>query len=694
MKKKASRRLFLRPFFVVALILIGTALPTMVQAQGAVDPPQASTACPGCDQSFAGKDLRGHNFANQVLRGSDFSKALLDGAIFVGADLRGARFEGARFGLDKGVPTRFSAANLQQASFANAIFEGTDFQYAKLGCGNFTNANFSRAVIGPALDLTPPAGSICDASFKGATLSCERGFSRVNPAQIAGAQAASCPAAAAVSAGVSCGAADLSGLTSTVYVANNGIDSGSCGASSSSPCATIQQGINLCSGSGCGVLVEYGVYTLNSPVTLKSGVSVYGGCLWSGTGSPSYQSQVLPPTNGLPIFTANGSSPAALQGFLLSGSNATTPGAPSVVLSFNGSTGPSLAYLTITAGNGAPGQPGNLGPAGTTGGTGSITGGASSGCSAAGGNGGVGGTTTVSWDGFANLNMNCSPASPSSSTAGQSASTGYSAPGGGAATTSDYNCNGTNCHQKCVVIAGGDDSPTGGTGTSGRQGTCGAGGVATSALAGLFSTSGWIGNPGGNGTSGGAGGGGGGGGAGLACGISYVPYQSNTYPGGNGGGGGAGGCGGNLGTGGGQGGASIGIQVIQANLTIGNQVLVAGGVGGKGGNGGNGGNGGGGGNPSGGQAGDTCATDGGSGGYGGAGGAAGGGAGGNGGPSFLLAVISSPSPAGVNNATFLLGNPGASGSAGTSGTWPCSASQPQAGLGGTATAIYTGTLAN
>ncbi|HKA54359.1 MAG TPA: hypothetical protein VKJ47_11925, partial [Candidatus Binatia bacterium] len=75
---------------------------------------------------------------------------------------------------------------------------------------------------------------------------------------------------------VTCGVADLSGLRRQIYVSPQGNDITGCGATAAGACKTIQQGIENCSGSGCGVLVRYGLYPLSTPIALADGVSVYG----------------------------------------------------------------------------------------------------------------------------------------------------------------------------------------------------------------------------------------------------------------------------------------------------------------------------------------------------------------------------------------------------------------------------------
>lgn len=131
-----------------------------------------------------------------------------------------------------------------------------------------------------------------------------------------------------------------------------------------------------------------------------------------------------------------------------------------------------------------------------------------------------------------------------------------------------------------------------------------------------------LGRSGESGTSGEHGEGGGGGGGGRVSGGDGV--------GGGGGGGGAGGCGGQGGEGGESGGASLGMLLVDSEVTLRNSEVVGanGGAGGAGGDGGSGGAGGNGGNGAKGEQAGQQGGDGGDGGRGGSGGAGGDGRGG------------------------------------------------------------------
>src|SRR5258706_15200564 len=74
-----------------------------------------------------------------------------------------------------------------------------------------------------------------------------------------------------------CGDKDSTELTNVRYVSGQGTDSDGCGASLSSPCATIGRGLANCSGSGCAVLAAFDEYDLRETLTLRDGGSLYGG---------------------------------------------------------------------------------------------------------------------------------------------------------------------------------------------------------------------------------------------------------------------------------------------------------------------------------------------------------------------------------------------------------------------------------
>ena len=90
----------------------------------------------------------------------------------------------------------------------------------------------------------------------------------------------------------SCAGADLSGLQTAIYVSPQGNDSATCGASPSTACQTLQQGINNCSATGCGVLVRHGLYPTSATIQLRDAVSVYGSCVFDGETDRKYRTVV------------------------------------------------------------------------------------------------------------------------------------------------------------------------------------------------------------------------------------------------------------------------------------------------------------------------------------------------------------------------------------------------------------------
>jgi len=153
---------------------------------------------------------------------------------------------------------------------------------------------------------------------------------------------------------VTCGDADLSKLTSLVYVSPQGNDSSSCGQNVGSPCKTIQQGITNCRGEGCAVLVRYGVYALAAPVQLADGISLYGSCIFDET-SFKYRSMIV----GRPALRASDiKKPTTLYGFVIVGSNAANAGEASLAMVISNSTGLVLGKDVLTSGKGGNGGSG------------------------------------------------------------------------------------------------------------------------------------------------------------------------------------------------------------------------------------------------------------------------------------------------------------------------------------------------
>ncbi len=472
-----------------------------------------------------------------------------------------------------------------------------------------------------------------------------------------------------------------------IYVTTTGSDTNP--GTLAHPMRTIEAAMRRGRTTSKDVLVARGIY--DGPFDLIGGVNVYGGY------APDFRDRDLslypvliertdlPP--GSPVMTCHGvTAPTRVEGFVLQGTDAVTPGDGSTAAYFDGCTSAvQLASIQVFAGRGADGGRGNASSdnlralglmsldqlAGTDGTDGqdspaggtctAVPGGAggamrcpdgdvSGGVGGAGGcpatrctNGrpcGNGGCTDYTSGGVCDFMSVLRDAVPN-----QPAGSGHG-PMGGAEGELTYNA--PTDRGICNFC---DDNPTlprnGGTGGDGTSGTSGRGGMGCMAGPSLDATTGRIDGGGGtDGTSGtdGSGGGGGTAGAGYAV-IGGTSGGCSDVAGGGGGGGGSGGCGAPGASGGGGGGMSTGMVVRLApgasagpGLTDVRIVTASGGSGGDGGLGATGGGGGGGG--LGGQARFWCARTGGRGGDGGRGGAGGGGGGGCGGGSHGVVVVS------------------------------------------------------
>jgi hypothetical protein len=468
---------------------------------------------------------------------------------------------------------------------------------------------------------------------------------------------------------VSCGMADLSGLQTAVYVAPQGSDSPGCGTTTAGACQTVQQGLNNCSGTGCGVLVRYGLYPLSATIQLRDGVSVYGGCEFtSGPGTP-YRTVVQAPPGGVPALSADGINTATLlSGFMVLGSDASTPGQASIAMTVSNSTGLTISHTVLAGGKGADGKSGQsstvlsgLGGNGQNAPDGGL-GGANcpSNRTSTAGDGGDGGTINLAWADHGPFGSDCEgdygggPGQDSGNVAGGAF--------GGTGSLGLW------CPERPMDAPG-----DGGVGGNGGPGECGRLAQASPLLAGSFDKTSWMPSYGDDGEAGKVGSGGGGGGAGGTC-CSESVGPCDGLQGLPGGGGGGGGCGGGGGGGGQQGGASIPLVLFDSSVAgIPDQNSFIPGPGGHGGDAGSAAGGWPGGWPgSGSSTGQTlfwahwCGGQGNSGGYGGPGGSGSGGAGGNGGPSIGIALVGG-SPVPPNENGIYAGQPGQHGHGGKGG---------------------------
>jgi hypothetical protein len=418
-----------------------------------------------------------------------------------------------------------------------------------------------------------------------------------------------------------------------VHVSKDGNDVNA--GSAAAPMKTIQAAIDRAITDGADVYVESGVYA--ETITLRNGVSLYGGFLRSGAtwlrDVSAYTTTINSSSNS--AITATSASNLTVDGLTVVAADATMPGTSSTAILIRGGTDLNITNNTLWAGNGAAGVAGDPGTAGARGNNGSTVGGNTQG-------GGSGGAAVGS--GFAKSGAGGSGGDGGGAVGGN----GDSGSGGGSGSSSQVAGGGGGSG------GSGNQADNGSNGGSGRTGVAGSHGAAGQEI-GSLSPAGYEVSNGGNGGVGGGGSGGGGGGGG----------EGSTLTKGTGGGGGsAGGAGGTPGGGGQGGGGSFGIVVANgaASVNIADNTITTK----DGGSGGSGAVGGAGGAP--GTRGTSSSSDaGGRGGYGGTGGwggRGGSGAGGGGGPTIGILVQSGLSGIARSGNTFTLGQQGAGGAGG------------------------------
>lgn len=610
-------------------------------------------SCPNCD--LRGVDLAGRPLENANLSGADMTGANLQGTNLNGASLVGTILDGANMDEAKLNPSSKGVADLARASLVGtslrgAQMSGANLQFARLMGADFTGTILSRATFGPRIKAGVFKGR--KTTFRRARLSREFKTDEA----LMDTTDAQWETAGGSGSGDHwvCGRADLSTLTSRIYVSPTGSDTATCGASVDQACQTIAKGIERCSGAGCGVLVEWAEYNTTATLRMRDGVNVYGGCLPADIAMPEFFSVGYAPSGGQPVVTADSinANSTILQGFQLSGSPAGgANGEPSITLLVTNSSKLSVLNTEIVANTGSRGADGQSfgNGAGGTDGNGR-TRGINSYCTSA--DGGDGATENIVTVDVYFAKVVCKPQCTNGCRGyqGRPGSTGYWTNGGG---WGAQNCG------ECVVRRG----DTGGGGEGGRNAGCGSKGNVSTDTAGSFRGSAWTGSVGGSGSKGGDGGGGAGGGAGgYKAGACFWVKQENN--GNSGGGGGSGGCGATAGGGGRQGGASFAAVLVNSAVTIKDSRLI-GGLSGAGGKGGSSASGGRGGRGAGGATG-AGGGYGGNGGDGGVGGAGGGGAGGNGGPAICVALVGNSSLPG-STVHYYVGTSGATGAPGKGG---------------------------
>lgn len=466
---------------------------------------------------------------------------------------------------------------------------------------------------------------------------------------------------------VACGNIDLSKVARPVYVSPKGNDATGCGAAPASACASIQTGIDACSGAGCAVLVRYGSYRTTATITLKDGVSVYGGCTFGSATNPNDRTLIdANPTDGGPAIRADTiNAPTRIERLAVIAKDETASGKASIAMVVNQSRGLVMSQVVLASGRGGDGASGGsntvqAGPGGP-GQDGSVGGARGQSCTAnhvsSAGDGGDGQVSAAPGSkgpsGCVISHRTTVDGQPSGTAAGGAAGT--------------IGSDGVWCPNRPH-----DFPDVGGPGGNGQPGTCGAPARISALSGGSFTGATWQPSRGDSGQPGSVGAGGGGGGAGGAC----ADFSGNdiAYYGLPGGGGGGGGCGGGSGGAGQQGGASIPLVIADSMLTWdGTRNAVIPGPAGKGGNGGNAAAGGQGGHAGAGVTtgqtlfwGHYCGAVGANGGIGGWGGAGSAGAGGNGGPSIGIALAGA-SPIPSNDTGIYAASPGAPGRGGIGG---------------------------
>ncbi len=498
-------------------------------------------------------------------------------------------------------------------------------------------------------------------------------------------------------ASAACDGANLHGVKSTVLVSTQGSDTGTCGGDPSNACKTIQRGIDNCAGSGCAVLVRYGLYPTSATIKLRDGVSVYGGCRFGGDPDRGYRTtiQASPAPATAAIAGSAIDTPTVVHGLVVIGKNEETLGTASIAMALANSKGVTLTRSMLVAGNAGDGADGTTTPAqpGGAGQPAHARDGAAGGpaCPSAGppsaGHGGQGGDGLRGYTPICFVTCYCQYPNLDSSVGRQGNPSGAVAGGDGGTRSWGGNY--------CTSPVFGDDY-SGKSGQPGSAGACsGSGGAASDDLWGTISLAGWAPGAGGSGGVGDVGSGGGGGSSGGLC-VGFPDgIHSEFVDGVPAGGGGGGGCGGNGGNGGGQGGASIALLLGDSSIAFdAAQVAIVSASGGDGGVGGSGGVGGAGGNGGDGRTAQTvtvgsskCPGPSGRGGNGGQGGAGAGGAGGNGGPSIGIALRGSSTAPSLGDAVYL-GAPGRPGANGGGGANPnCTGAAGGSGFGGGAAQI-------
>lgn len=148
-----------------------------------------------------------------------------------------------------------------------------------------------------------------------------------------------------------CPGVDVTKL-SALYVSPQGSDAGLC--STGAPCKTIAYALQVADDFGYRALVlRHGLYQTSETIDLKSGVSLYGSCLFGGEPDRKYRTVIqAAPAPGTPAISA-GAVNITVSGLVVIGKDETASGASIAMTAANANV--ALGGTVLVAGNGGPG---------------------------------------------------------------------------------------------------------------------------------------------------------------------------------------------------------------------------------------------------------------------------------------------------------------------------------------------------
>ncbi|HJR76299.1 MAG TPA: hypothetical protein VJ805_04970, partial [Nitrospiraceae bacterium] len=153
-----------------------------------------------------------------------------------------------------------------------------------------------------------------------------------------------------------CPGVDVATL-SALYVSAQGSDEGLCGAyGAGGPCKTIAHALSVADAFGYRALVlRHGLYQTTETIDLKSGVSLYGSCLFDGEPDRKYRTVIQAnPAPGTPAIMASGVN-VTVSGVVVIGKDETASGASLAMTAANANV--TLRGTVLVAGKGGPGAP-------------------------------------------------------------------------------------------------------------------------------------------------------------------------------------------------------------------------------------------------------------------------------------------------------------------------------------------------